>query len=66
MVKKSSQKSLAVDHLTSRGNARQKIFFTDTDRELALSRVLNPIGLRQNAELYAELVPISGLESEGI
>ena len=27
----------AVYHLTSRGNARQKIFFTDADRELFLS-----------------------------
>jgi REP element-mobilizing transposase RayT len=26
----------AVYHLTSRGNARQKIFFNDTDRELFL------------------------------
>ena len=26
----------AVYHLTSRGNARQKIFFTDADRELFL------------------------------
>ena len=27
----------AVYHLTSRGNARQKVFFTDADRELFLS-----------------------------
>jgi REP element-mobilizing transposase RayT len=27
----------AIYHLTSRGNARQKVFFTDADRELFLS-----------------------------
>ena len=27
----------AVYHLTSRGNARRKVFFTDADRELFLS-----------------------------
>jgi putative transposase len=27
----------AIYHLTSRGNARQKVFFTDTDRELFLN-----------------------------
>jgi REP element-mobilizing transposase RayT len=26
----------AIYHLTSRGNARQKVFFTDADRELFL------------------------------
>jgi putative transposase len=27
----------AIYHLTGRGNARQKVFFTDADRELFLS-----------------------------
>ena len=27
----------AIYHLTSRGNARQKVFFADTDRELFLN-----------------------------
>ena len=27
----------AIYHLTSRGNARQKVFFTDADRELFLA-----------------------------
>ena len=30
----------AVYHLTSRGNARQKIFLTDADRELFLQEVV--------------------------
>jgi hypothetical protein len=37
----------AVYHLTSRGNARQKIFFTDRDRELflnTLSHVISRFG----------------------
>ena len=37
----------AIYHLTSRGNARQKVFFTDADRELflrTLSRVVNRYG----------------------
>ena len=32
----------AVYHLTSRGHARQKVFFSDTDRELFLRISLRP------------------------
>jgi REP element-mobilizing transposase RayT len=41
------QFSGAIYHLTSRGNARQKVFFTDADRELfmrTLSRVVSRYG----------------------
>ena len=37
----------AIYHLTGRGNARQKVFFTDADRELFLSTlagVVSPTG----------------------
>jgi len=33
----------AVYHLTTRGNGRQKIFFTDTDRELFLGTLAHVV-----------------------
>ena len=35
----------AIYHLTSRGNARQKVFFTDTDRELFLDTLSQVVSL---------------------